>query len=101
RTSQPGEEALRASEERLRLAMDAAQMGSWDWNVTTGEVLWTPQHEILFGYAPGTQRRTYDDFRRRLHPQDLERVESAVRDAMAQRSDFRCEFRVVWPDGSV
>ena len=91
--------ALRLSEERLRLAMDAAQMGSWDWDMLTGEILWTPQHEMLFGYAPGTPRRSFADFQNRLHPDDVERVEAQVRECIGQRTDFQCEFRVVWPDG--
>ena len=92
-------EALRLSEERLLLAMDAAQMGSWDWDMLTGEILWTPQHEMLFGYAPGTPRRSYADFQNRLHPDDVERVGAQVRECIGQRTDFHCEFRVVWPDG--
>ena len=96
-----GREALRESEERLLLAMDAAQMGSWDWDMLTGEVLWTPQHEMLFGYAPGTPRRSYADFQNRLHPDDVERVEAQVQECIGQRTDFQCEFRVVWPDGGI
>ncbi len=94
------EEKLRESEERLRLAMDAAQMGSWDWDMLTGEILWTPHHEILFGYEAGTPRRGYADFHNRLHPDDVARVEARVQECLANRTDFHCEFRVVWPDGS-
>ncbi len=91
---------LRASEERLRLALEAASMGSWDWDILTGELLWSQQHEIMFGYAAGTPRRTYADFQNRLHPEDAGRVEAALRDAIEKRADERSEFRVVWPDGS-
>ena len=94
-------DALRTSEERLRLAQDAAQMGSWDWDMRTGEILWSPLHEIMFGYEPGTPRRTFVDFQNRLHPDDTARVGATVNDAIASQTDFRCEFRVVWPDASV
>ena len=94
-------EALRESEERLRLAIDAAAVGSWDWNMLTGEIVWNPLHEILFGYQPGTPQRTYADFQNRLYPEDVERVDAAMREAIEQNRDFRCEFRVVWPDGSI
>ncbi len=95
------EELLRGSEERLRLAMDAARMGSWDWDMVTGDVLWTRQHEIMLGYQPGTPHRTYADFKNRLHPEDVKLVETAVRQAIEQRKDFHCEFHVQWPDGSI
>ena len=94
-------DALRTSEERLRLAQDAAQMGSWDWDMRTGEILWSPLHETLFGYEPGTPRRTYADFQNRLHPEDVARVGAAVDEAIASQTDFHCEYRVVWPDASV
>ncbi len=95
------ETALSESEERLRLALDAARMGSWDWHLPTGEIVWTPHHEIIFGYEPGKPRRTYADFHDRLHVDDATRVEAAVRDSRETRTDYSCEFRVVWPDGSI
>ena len=60
------EESLRESEARLKLALDAARMGAWDWNMRTGKIHWSPQHEVLFGYAPGTPHRTYADFQQCL-----------------------------------
>jgi PAS domain S-box-containing protein len=98
---QRADEALRASQERLQLAMDAAHMGSWDWDMLTGDIVWTPQHEIMLGYQPGTPHRTYADFKKRLHPEDVRLVETAIRHAVEQRKDFHCEFRVQWPDGSI
>ena len=93
--------ALRTSEERLRLAIVAANMGLWDWNVATGAIVWTPEHERLFGYPTGNPDRTYSDFRNRIHPDDIDRVEAALRLAIDQRGAYHCEHRVVWPDGSV
>ena len=95
------EEKLRASEERQGLAIDAAKMGTWDWDMVTGEILWSPHHETTFGYEPGTPHRRYADFENRLHPADAERVAAAVREAVEQQTEFRSEYRVVWPEGSV
>ena len=95
------EAALRESEERLRLSQDAAQMGSRDWDMLTGDILWSPYHEAIFGYEPGTPRRTYADFQNRLHPEDAERVGVAMREAIAKRTDYSCEFRVIWPDAGI
>ncbi len=95
------EAALRESESRLRLAQDAAQMGSWDWDMRTGEILWSPHHESIFGYVPGTPRRTNADFYRRLHPDDVAHFDAEFREASEKHEDFRCEYRVVWPDESI
>lgn len=95
------EAALRESEERGRLAIDAAQMGTWDRNMLTGESLWSPHHEIIFGYQPGKPHRTYSEFLNSLHPEDVARVEAAEREAIAKRTDYSCEYRVIWPDGSI
>ena len=95
------EAALRESEERLMLALASAHLGTWDWNLATGEVLWTPQHEVLFGYPPGQPRRSYRDFADRVHPEDLQNVEKIIEASNKNKTDFAAEFRVVWPDGSV
>ena len=55
-------DTLAESEERLRLAIDAAHMGSWDWNLLTGEIYWTPFHDALFGFEQGKPQRIYKDF---------------------------------------
>jgi PAS domain S-box-containing protein len=95
------EAKLRESEQRLLLAFDASQMGFWHRNLITGEVLWSPRHEVIFGHEPGTMSGTYADFANRLHPDDVERVESRIRESQAKRTDLIHEFRIVWPDKSV
>lgn len=62
------EEVLRQSEERLRLALLAARMGTWDWNIQTGEVIWSDKLASLFGLNPGEFEGTYVAFLRCVHP---------------------------------
>jgi PAS domain S-box-containing protein len=95
------EAKLRESEQRLLLAFDASQMGFWHRNLITGEVSWSRRHEVIYGYEPGTPTRTFADFLNRLHPEDLERVKSGIRECQEQRTDLIHEFRIVWPDKSV
>ncbi|BDG07288.1 PAS domain-containing hybrid sensor histidine kinase/response regulator [Anaeromyxobacter paludicola] len=94
------EEALRESEEKLRLAKDAAKMGAWDWNLLTGELHWTDRCKALFGLEPGTVM-SYEVFVGAIHPEDRERVEGAVRAALSDHRDYDAEMRTVWPDGTV
>ncbi|MFQ4138205.1 PAS domain S-box protein [Nodosilinea sp. PGN35] len=93
--------ALHQSQERLELAMEAASMGSWDWNVSTGEVRWSTSLEHLFGMAPGSFDGRYETVRAMMHPEDLPRVEEAIRRALDEGAAYTLEFRFIKPDGSV
>jgi PAS domain S-box-containing protein len=95
------EETMRRSEERLHLALGAARMGVWQWEVGTQHVTWSPELYGLLGYEPGRVTPTHEAFRRRIHPQDLTRWQQAMRESMERCEDYACEFRVVWADGSV
>jgi two-component system, cell cycle sensor histidine kinase and response regulator CckA len=91
----------RQSEERLRLALDAARMGTFDWDMVSGHITWSRGPEELWGMAPGTFGGSYKAFAERVHPDDLPRVNAEVERCVASHETFECEFRVVWPDGRV
>jgi signal transduction histidine kinase/DNA-binding response OmpR family regulator len=88
---------LSLSEERLRLALMAASMGALDWNLLTGEMVWSEHHERLFGLEIGSFAGTYDAFLACVYPDDRETVEGAIAAACEHRTDYHCEFRVIWP----
>jgi PAS domain S-box-containing protein len=94
------EEELRESEERMRLAMVAGGMGTWDWNVLTGEVRWSESLEALHGLVPGTFAGTYEAFQADVHPEDREPLMAAVNDALRAGS-YEIEYRIIQPDGDV
>lgn len=85
--------------DRLTIALEGSQTGLWDWDVQTNQLFWTPQHEVMLGYEPGQPHRTYDDWRQRVHPADLVRVEEKIQTALAQRQAFDCEYRLRLPNG--
>ncbi|WP_295622937.1 PAS domain S-box protein [uncultured Lamprocystis sp.] len=93
--------ALYASEERLRLALDASRMGIYDWDTADNRIVWSPQHERLWGFASGEFDGTYDTFNSRIHPDDRSRVTAELTRCMAARVPYSSDFRVVWPDWSV
>jgi PAS domain S-box-containing protein len=92
-------EALRASEERLRLAMEAADLGSWDVNVQTGEAIWNRRHAHMQGYAPDPGIVSIQRWKDRIHPDDLDRVMVEVERAKEEHGLFSVEHRTVWNDG--
>ncbi|MFN6570767.1 PAS domain S-box protein [Dendronalium sp. ChiSLP03b] len=93
--------ALRESEEQLRLALDAAHMGLWDWNIITNKVIWSENHELLFGLVPGSFAGTFGAFLSCVHPEDRQSVIQVITHALEEKTDYSDEFRVVWSDESV
>nr|WP_083887050.1 PAS domain S-box protein [Nodosilinea nodulosa] len=93
--------ALQQQQNRLNLAMKAANMGSWDWNIQTGEVHWSANLEHLFGMATGGFDGRFETVKAMIHPDDLPRVEQAIDRAVYERDDYNIEFRFIKPDGTV
>jgi len=93
--------ALKTSEERYALAQKAANIGSWDWNIVTGKLLWSERIEPMFGFAKGQFAGTYEAFLQSVHPDDRDSVIGSVNACMEGGADYRIEHRIVWPDGTV
>ena len=91
----------RESENRLRLALELGHMGTWDRNLRTGEVFWSPSQFSLFGYAPGECLPSPEAWEKRVHPADLPSVRQRWRAAESAHEDYGFEFRVVFPDGGI
>jgi PAS domain S-box-containing protein len=95
------EQALRESQERLRMAVASAHMGFWDWDRTGGTVTWEPIHNEMMGLPLDQRVGTPDEFMARVHPDDRARVTASLDDAATGRGDYEAEFRAVHPDGTV
>lgn len=94
--------ALKDHEDRLNAAIASARAGAYDWNVVTGECVWSAGTFACFGYAPNELVPTAEAWTSRTHPEDLPGVMSFVSQAVQRGdSEFQTEYRVVWPDGSV
>jgi len=91
----------RAHAERLRLALDAAHMAAWDWDVASGEVQWNDEHYRMLGYVPHSFSPSYAHWADRLHPDDRVATEARVSEAVARGGEYEADFRVVWPDKTV
>jgi two-component system, cell cycle sensor histidine kinase and response regulator CckA len=91
---------LRASQERLKLALDAARMGTWNWDAQTNTITWSEQFEQVFGLQPGTFGGTYEAYLALLHPEDRAYVDRVVTDVLAGRNtNYALEHRIIVPDG--
>ena len=96
-----GEEALRDSEERLRLAQQAARFGTFELNIQTGVNTWTPELESMYGLRPGTFGGTQAAFEKLVHSDDRKGVNALIEESLKTGQPVRGEWRVVWPDESV
>jgi PAS domain S-box-containing protein len=92
--------ALRQSEDRLQRSQVFANIGTWDWNITTGELYWSDRIGPLFGYGDEVPETTYDNFLAAVHPDDRQPVVDAVNNCVEHGTEYNIEHRVVWPDGS-
>ena len=90
---------LAATAARLELAFAAADLGSFDWDLTTDELIWDDRLQAIFGYDASSFVPHIDSFTERLHPGDRPWVEQALADAIRAGTDFEAEYRVVRPDG--
>lgn len=94
------EQSLRDSEERLRLALDAARQGLYDLNLETGGVKVSSEYATMLGHDPQTFLETYDGWRERLHPDDRVAVFKILDDYLAGHLPvYRVEFRLRTHDG--
>ncbi len=93
------EEALRHSEARYALALDAAGVGAWDRDLATGEIIWSANVEPMFGLIPGSFGRTFADFLALVHPEDRDAVVAAGARCLSGSGEYTAEYRVLRPDG--
>src|SRR5262245_55368512 len=94
-------EALRDSEERLRLALEAGRMGVWEWDTRTNAVKWSKETYTIMGLPPFSVEPDYHFWAERVRPDDLPVAMGAIRKAIEEKAEYRCEYRITWPDGSV
>lgn len=94
-------EALSIAEARMRFALEAAGVGIWDMDYTTGVLQWSNIIEAHYGFRPGTFGGTFESFVERIHPDDRESALETIGNAMKSGEDFSMLYRSLAPDGTV
>ncbi|WP_138758377.1 SpoIIE family protein phosphatase [Modestobacter altitudinis] len=85
--------------ELLTLAIDAAGIGTFDWDLITGTLTWDARLDTLFGYGDGAFDQTIEAFTARLHPDDVTQVEERLNHAIQTVGEYSAEYRVLLPGG--
>jgi PAS domain S-box-containing protein len=94
------EESLRQAEERLRLAISAAKMGTWQWDLAADLLTADERCKAVLGLA-ATAVLNREVLFKIIHPDDRRAVQERLAEAQANPGDYESEFRTVWPDGSI
>jgi len=95
------EQSLQTSKEQLSLSIEVGNIGIWTWYLATDKVEWNNHHFRLLGLEPGEIAPDYHQWRRRVHPDDRDRIDAAVKHALETRLPYAEEYRIVCPDGTV
>ncbi|WP_081662720.1 PAS domain-containing protein [Thermithiobacillus tepidarius DSM 3134] len=94
------ERALRKSEERLNRAQKIAQLGSWDWDIVSGELVWSEETYRIFGRQAQNFHPSYESFMATVHPEDQSSLAEALKQALFEHRLFRIDHRIILPDGA-
>jgi diguanylate cyclase (GGDEF)-like protein/PAS domain S-box-containing protein len=91
---------LRRSDERMRMAVEGARIGFWDWDVIGDKQVWSDICKELLGLRPESTAN-FQVLMHSVHPDDRKMMGDGIQAAIEEKRDYGLEFRVVWPDGSV
>ncbi|MBT3256421.1 MAG: PAS domain-containing protein [Deltaproteobacteria bacterium] len=94
-------EQISESRERIRLATRTMNLGIWDWNIVSDELIWDEQMCRLYGIREEEFGGAYDAWTKRVFPEDLERANAEIQEALRGEREYACNYRIVWPDGSI
>lgn len=95
------ERAARQNEEHLAMATNAAQMGTWEWNIGDNTAKWSDETKRIFGRQLNEPEGTNDEFYSWIHPDDRLHVEQAIDRAVQEGSPYEAEYRMLLPEGVV
>ena len=93
--------ALWDREQRLALVQKAAHLGTCEWDLRTNVLSYSEEYAELYGLAPDHPPLTLEELSKRTHPEDRERVQARIKDALERTHAWDTEYRVLWPDESV
>ena len=95
------EQALRESEQRMRFCLEAANIGTWDWDIESGSVRWSENMERIHGQEPGAFRGNVEAFLEGICDEDRQAVKLAMEEALVGDGKYQAEYRQKRADGSL
>lgn len=93
--------ALEQSQQRLQLATESGEIGVWEWNLVSGDIIWDDRMYSLYGLARADQAFGYDNWKACVHPDDIEGVEAHLQSALEGKAAYHPKFRITLSNGDV
>ncbi|WP_084407386.1 PAS domain-containing protein [Aestuariibacter salexigens] len=94
-------ENAEAGSVRLQLAHDSIGMGVWEWDLVTNDLIWDKWMYLLYGVSEGQFSGAFEAWEASIHPEDIEKAKSLLNLAIAEKSSYDTDFRVIGPDGAI
>ena len=88
------EKALKESKEKLEIALENGEIGTWEWELGTGDLKWDERMEKMFGQHPGKYDYTYEEFEKVVHEEDLHHVREAISQSLREDKPFNTVYRI-------
>ena len=95
------DQMLRQTNERLDMAQRASGAGTWDWNILTSQLIWSPELFDLFGLDPQKSVASFEAWDSALHPEDRKIANSRINQALKEHTNLDSEYRIMRPDGQI
>jgi PAS domain S-box-containing protein len=92
---------IQRRDERLELVLAASGTGFWEWDIRTGELVWSDAIFLQHGLDPADGAPTFERYLQSVHPDDRAAFQTSINEALSRGTPFSHEFRLLWPDGSV
>lgn len=93
--------AYKEISERFKIAKDAAKIGIWEYNIAESSLVWDQTMYDIYGINESDFSGVYEAWKGSVHPEDQERCQAEVNEAVKGNKDFNTSFRVVWPNGEI
>lgn len=86
---------------RLNFALEGGAIGVWEWILETNETIWDNRMEMMFGLKPNSFDRTFEAFKKLLHPDDVSLTLDAISNALSGKKEYNIIYRVLWRNGEI
>ncbi len=93
-------ETLAVTTESMERAQSIAHLGNWDWDIQNNTLWWSDEIYRIFGLEPKEFEATYEAFLKHVHPEDKERVNKVVNEALEKKTDYHVFHRIIKKDGT-
>jgi PAS domain S-box-containing protein len=99
-TADMNNQTVTLSQSAVSLALRVSKVGTWEWNVKTGSLVWSDELKKLYNIQSESEL-TYEKYFGLLHPDDRMKMKNIIQKALQDGKEYRTEHRIIWPDGSV